>query len=155
MQDFSTRFMRTYDAIPADVKPLPGATKLHYVDAFNSEFTLLLRERRFVSLTDMMDDAKKLKWTWQHLIKQNRKMRLEGSKKKNHNPLLHSEVQMPNLTWWWRPWKKWWTSCLQMIRIKWKIKMNLKLEMPILGGSKGLLFLKSCQGGLEIQMNNK
>jgi len=49
--------MRTFDAILADVKPPPGATKLHYVDAFNSEFTLLLRERRFVSLTYMMDDA--------------------------------------------------------------------------------------------------
>ena len=28
-------------------------------------------------------------------------------------------------------------------------------EIPILGGNKGLLFLKSCQGGQEIQMNNK
>ena len=35
----------------------PGATKLHYVDAFSSKFTLLLRERIFVSLTNMMDDA--------------------------------------------------------------------------------------------------
>jgi hypothetical protein len=49
--------MRTYDAIPTDVKPPPGVAKLHYVDAFSSEFSLLLRERRFVSLTDMMDDA--------------------------------------------------------------------------------------------------
>ena len=49
--------MRTYDSIPTNVKPLPGATKLHYVDAFSCEFTLLLRERRFVSLIDMMDDA--------------------------------------------------------------------------------------------------
>jgi hypothetical protein len=57
MQEFSTRFMRTYDSILADVKPPPGATKLHYVDDFSSEFTLLLRERRFVSLKDMMDDS--------------------------------------------------------------------------------------------------
>lgn len=57
VQDFSTRFMRTYDSIPADVKPPPSATKLHYIDAFSSEFTLLLRERRFVSLIDMMDDS--------------------------------------------------------------------------------------------------
>ena len=49
--------MRTYDFVPADVKPPPGATKLHYVDAFSSELTLLLRERRFVSLTNMMDDS--------------------------------------------------------------------------------------------------
>ena len=57
MQYFSTRFMRTYDDIPADVKPPAGAAKLHYANAFSSEFTLLLRERRYVSLEDMMDDA--------------------------------------------------------------------------------------------------
>ena len=34
-----------------------GAAKLHYVYAFSSEFNLLLRERIFVSLEDMMDDA--------------------------------------------------------------------------------------------------
>ena len=57
MQYFSTRFIRTYDSIPTDVKPPPGVAKLHYVDAFSSEFTLLLRERRYVSLEDMMDDV--------------------------------------------------------------------------------------------------
>jgi hypothetical protein len=55
--DFSARFKKTYNAIPADVKPPPGAAKLHYVDAFSSEFTLLLRERRFVTLDDMIEDA--------------------------------------------------------------------------------------------------
>ena len=57
VQDFSAKFMRTYDAIPVDVKPPPSVAKLHYADAFSSEFTLLLRERRFVSLTNMMDDS--------------------------------------------------------------------------------------------------
>ena len=57
MQDFSYRFKKTYDAIPTDVKPPLGAAKLHYANAFNSEFTLLLREGRYVSLEDMMDDA--------------------------------------------------------------------------------------------------
>jgi ribosome-associated translation inhibitor RaiA len=57
VQDFSHRFKKTYDAIPTNVKPPPGVANLHYADAFNSEFTLLLRERRFVSLEDMMDDA--------------------------------------------------------------------------------------------------
>ena len=53
--------MRTYDFILVDVKPPIGAAKLHYVDAFSSEFTLLLRERRFVSLIDTMDDAIEVK----------------------------------------------------------------------------------------------
>ena len=57
VQDFSYKFKKTYDAIPTDVKPPPGAAKLHYADAFSSEFTLLLRERRSVSLEDMMEDA--------------------------------------------------------------------------------------------------
>ena len=59
MQDFSYRFKKTYNAIPTYLKPPPGAAKLHYVDAFSSEFTLLLRERIFVSLEDMMDDVQR------------------------------------------------------------------------------------------------
>jgi hypothetical protein len=57
VHDFSSRFKKTYNAIPTDVKPPPGAAKLHYADAFSSEFTLLLRERRSVSLDDMIEDA--------------------------------------------------------------------------------------------------
>ena len=57
VHDFSSRFKKTYNAIPADIKPPPGVAKLHYVDAFNSEFTLLLRERRYVTLDDMIEDA--------------------------------------------------------------------------------------------------
>ena len=60
MQDFSYRFKKTYDAIPIDVKPPPGVAKIHYADAFSSEFTLLLRERRLVSLEDMMDVVAKV-----------------------------------------------------------------------------------------------
>ena len=44
VHNFSSRFNKTYNAIPANVRPPLGATKLHYVDSFSSEFTLLLRE---------------------------------------------------------------------------------------------------------------
>ena len=57
VQDFYSRFKKTYNAIPSNVKPTRHSAKLHYANAFSSEFTLLLRERRFVSLIDMMDDA--------------------------------------------------------------------------------------------------
>ena len=60
IQDFSARFMRTYESIPATMKPPPEAAKLHYADAFDSEFTLLLRERRSTSLKNMMQDAKEV-----------------------------------------------------------------------------------------------
>ena len=36
---------------------LPGSSQLQYVEAFDSEFTLLLSERRSTSLADMMKDA--------------------------------------------------------------------------------------------------
>ena len=49
--------MRTYESILEDVKPPPRAAKLHYADAFDSEFTLLLRERRSSLLESMMQDA--------------------------------------------------------------------------------------------------
>lgn len=49
--------MGSYDFIPTDVKPPPGASKIYYVDAFSSEITFLLRKGRYIFLTDMMDDA--------------------------------------------------------------------------------------------------
>ena len=56
VQDFSTRFMRSYDSIPAHVKHPPGAAQLHYANAFDSDFSLALRERRSASLADMMNE---------------------------------------------------------------------------------------------------
>ena len=40
---------------PAHVKPPPGAAHLHYVDTFDSEFSLTLRERRSTNLVDTMN----------------------------------------------------------------------------------------------------
>ena len=49
--------MRVYSYIPVDIKPLVGAPKLHYVDSFDSDFALLLRERKSVSIIVMFKDA--------------------------------------------------------------------------------------------------
>ena len=49
--------MISYDSIPTHVKPPLGATQLHYVDAFDSDFSLTLIERRSTSSTNMMNDA--------------------------------------------------------------------------------------------------
>jgi len=49
--------MRIYSSIPVDVKPPTRATKLHFGDAFDSDFALLLNERRSTTLTYMVDDA--------------------------------------------------------------------------------------------------
>ena len=49
--------MRVYNSIPADIKPSPGADKLHYVDAFDNDFALLLREINSDTLPAMFIDA--------------------------------------------------------------------------------------------------
>ena len=44
-----------YSRIPAEIKPTETSTKLTYANAFNHEFSLLLRERRPISLLNMQD----------------------------------------------------------------------------------------------------
>ena len=46
VHDFSSRFMRIYNSRTNDIKPSPGAAKLHYAEAFDHYFSLLLRERK-------------------------------------------------------------------------------------------------------------
>ena len=38
--------MRVYNSIPADINPSVGAAKIHYAEAFDNDFALLLRERK-------------------------------------------------------------------------------------------------------------
>ena len=60
IHEFSRHFMRVYNSILADIKPLVGAAKLHYADAFQSHFVLLLRERKSTSIPNMFKDALEL-----------------------------------------------------------------------------------------------
>jgi len=46
-----------YSKIPTEVKPTPTYAKLTYSNAFDSNFCLLLRERRCATLADMQDAA--------------------------------------------------------------------------------------------------
>jgi len=46
-----------YSKIPAELKPTPTPTKLTYANAFDSDFCLLLRERRCAALADMQGAA--------------------------------------------------------------------------------------------------
>jgi len=55
--DFNKRFNSMYSKIPAEVKPTTTYTKLTYASAFDSDFCLLLRERRCATLADMQDAA--------------------------------------------------------------------------------------------------
>ena len=49
--------MRVYNSILANIKPSVGAAKLHYAEAFNNDFALLLRERKSTNLPIMFTDA--------------------------------------------------------------------------------------------------
>jgi hypothetical protein len=49
--------MRAYNSIPTKVKPPPRASQLRCADSFDSDFPLLLKERRSTTLDDMMNDA--------------------------------------------------------------------------------------------------
>ena len=57
IHDFSKRFNQMYSKIPTKVKPTPTSAKLTYANAFDSDFYLLLRERRCATLADMQDAA--------------------------------------------------------------------------------------------------
>ena len=56
IHEFSSRFMRVYNSIPIDIKPLVGATKLHYAYSFDSGFTILLSEIKSANLPSMFKD---------------------------------------------------------------------------------------------------
>jgi len=57
LPDFNKRFNCMYSKIPAEVKPTSTSAKLTYANAFDSNFCLLLRERRCATLADMQDAA--------------------------------------------------------------------------------------------------
>jgi len=55
LSNFNIRFNHMYSRIPAKVKPTPTSVMITYVNAFDSQLCLLLRERRCASLADMQD----------------------------------------------------------------------------------------------------
>ena len=52
---FSKRFNKIYGRIPAEIKPSATSAKLTYANTFDHEFSLLLRERRLVTLLNMQE----------------------------------------------------------------------------------------------------
>jgi ribonuclease HI len=57
ISDFSKRFNKMYNKIPAEIKPSEASAQISYAGAFDPDFCLLLRERRATSLTQMKDVA--------------------------------------------------------------------------------------------------
>jgi uncharacterized small protein (DUF1192 family) len=57
VSDFSKRFNKMYNKIPAEVKPSEASAQISYAGAFDPDLCLLLRERRATSLSQMQDAA--------------------------------------------------------------------------------------------------
>jgi hypothetical protein len=55
VSDFSKRFNKMYNKIPAEIKPSEASAQISYAGAFDPDFCLLLRERRATSLAQMQD----------------------------------------------------------------------------------------------------
>ena len=54
---FTKIFNKMFNKIPAKIKPTDTSAKITYANSFDSKFCLLLRERRFASLSLMQDDS--------------------------------------------------------------------------------------------------
>jgi ribonuclease HI len=86
--EFTQRFNKLYNKIPAEVKPSQPSAKVTYAGAFDPDFALLLRERRSLDLPKMQDDAVeiesnmmasgKLKAKTENVNKENRKFKEQG-----------------------------------------------------------------------------
>jgi hypothetical protein len=57
VSDFSKRFNKMYNKIPAEIKPSEASAKITYASTFDPDFYLLLRERRATTLAQMQDAA--------------------------------------------------------------------------------------------------
>jgi hypothetical protein len=57
VSDFSKRFNKMYNKIPAEINPSEASAKITYASAFDPDFCLLLRERRATTLAHMQDAA--------------------------------------------------------------------------------------------------
>jgi hypothetical protein len=57
VSDFSKRFNKMYNKIPAEIKPSEASAKITYASTFDPDFCLLLRERRATTLAHIQDAA--------------------------------------------------------------------------------------------------
>ena len=57
VQEFTVRFNKTYNSIPAEIKPPPSLALLHYPICFDAELAYQLRERNPATLEQMQSNA--------------------------------------------------------------------------------------------------
>ena len=57
VSNFTKRFNNMYSKIPTEIKPTDTSARITYANSFEFDFYLLLRERRYASLSLMQDAA--------------------------------------------------------------------------------------------------
>jgi hypothetical protein len=57
ISDFNKGLNKIYNRIPMDIRPSKEATEVTYSTTFDSDFSLLLRERREMDLNSMQNDT--------------------------------------------------------------------------------------------------
>jgi hypothetical protein len=57
ISDFTKRFNKMYGRILDEIKPTEASAKITYANAFDTKFSLLLRERRSTTLLSMQEEA--------------------------------------------------------------------------------------------------
>jgi hypothetical protein len=77
--------------MPADIRPPPGSTHLHYPDAFNPEMTFQLRERNTARLEEMQKVAVDVE---ANLLKQKTKLRAEEEDRIEEERMTSLEVKL-------------------------------------------------------------
>ena len=88
--------MRVYNSIPANIKPLVGAAKLHYADAFGNDFALLLRERKSLSLHVMFQDSLEVEANMMSSGKIKQKVEMDRRKVREENVPSTCTASSPN-----------------------------------------------------------
>jgi hypothetical protein len=99
VSDFTKRFNRMYSKISAEIKPTETSSQITYANSFDSEFCLLLRERRSTTLSLMQDVSLEVESNIlaTHKLKGNvdRKMQKEeASSSSSQNPKIDKLAKM-------------------------------------------------------------
>ena len=97
--DFTKRFNRMYSKIPTEIKPTEDSAQITYANSFDSDFCLLLRERRSATLSLMKDVVLEVESNIlaAHKLKGNvdrRKQKEEASSSSNSNPKIDKLAEM-------------------------------------------------------------
>jgi len=101
VSDFSKRFNKMYNNIPAEINTSEASAKITYASAFDPDFCLLLRERRAISLDNMQDVALELESNvleFIKLISKSNRDREKGKYKASTSGSSTNYPQMDELT---------------------------------------------------------